>query len=134
MATIKQYTKKDGSKAWQFQTYLGINQATGKEIRTTRRNFKTKKEAQLELNRLLVDYEKNGLQKKEKITYQELYDEWIIQYKNTVKESTFVKTKRIFKNHILLYFGQMRIETIEIKHCQDAINQWSKSLKRFKTI
>ncbi|WP_423252781.1 tyrosine-type recombinase/integrase [Melissococcus plutonius] len=134
MATIKQYTKKDGSKAWQFQTYLGINQATGKEIRTTRRNFKTKKEAQLELNRLLVDYEKNGLQKKEKITYQELYDEWIIQYKNTVKESTFVKTKRIFKNHILPYFGQMRIETIEIKHCQDAINQWSKSLKRFKTI
>lgn len=30
MATIKQYTKKDGSKAWQFQTYLGINQATVK--------------------------------------------------------------------------------------------------------
>ncbi|WP_086348061.1 tyrosine-type recombinase/integrase [Candidatus Enterococcus clewellii] len=134
MATIKQYTKKDGSKAWQFQTYLGINQATGKEIRTTRRGFGTKKEAQLELNRLLVDFEKNGLQKKEKITYQELYDEWILQYKNTVKESTFVKTKRIFENHILPYFGDMRMESIEIKHCQKAINLWSKNLKRFKMV
>lgn len=134
MATIKQYAKKDGSKLWMFQTYLGINQATGKEIRTTRRGFSTKKEAQLELNRLLVDFEKNGLQKKENITYQEIYNDWIIQYKNTVKESTFVKTKRIFNNHILPYFGKMRIENIEIKHCQNAINLWAKSLKRFKMI
>lgn len=42
MATIKQYEKKDGTKAWLFQTYLGINPLTGKEVRTTRRNFKTK--------------------------------------------------------------------------------------------
>ncbi|WP_394701532.1 tyrosine-type recombinase/integrase [uncultured Enterococcus sp.] len=134
MATIKQYSKKDGSKAWLFQTYLGINQATGKEVRTTRRGFNTKKEAQLELNRLLVDFEKNGLHKKEKITYQELYDEWILQYKNTVKESTFVKTKRIFENHVLPYFGKMWIEKIEVKHCQNAVNLWSKNLKRFKMV
>lgn len=64
MATIKQYEKKDGTKAWMFHTYLGINPLTGKEARTTRRNFKTKKEAQIELNRLLVDFEENGLKKK----------------------------------------------------------------------
>ncbi|MFJ8087730.1 hypothetical protein ACIQ7N_05940 [Lysinibacillus sp. NPDC095746] len=31
---------------------------------------------------------------------QELYDLWVVQYENTVEESTFVKTTRIFKNHI----------------------------------
>ncbi|EQC81255.1 hypothetical protein HSIEG1_2827 [Enterococcus sp. HSIEG1] len=52
MATIKQYEKKDGTKAWMFQTYLGINPLTGKEVRTTRRNFKTKKK----LKSSLIDY------------------------------------------------------------------------------
>lgn len=52
MATFKQYEKKNGSKAWQFQAYLGSDPITGKPIKTTRRNFKTKKEAQLALSRL----------------------------------------------------------------------------------
>nr|WP_242596095.1 Arm DNA-binding domain-containing protein [Enterococcus plantarum] len=59
-----------------FQTYLGINQATGKEIRTTRRGFGTKKEAQLELNRLLVDFEKNGLEKNNNETFKEIFELW----------------------------------------------------------
>ena len=50
MATIKQYEKKDGTKAWMFQTYLGINPLTGKELRTTRR--KQKKRLRLSL----IDY------------------------------------------------------------------------------
>jgi hypothetical protein len=64
MATFKQYTKKDGSKRWKFQAYLGTNPATGKPIKTTRSNFKTKKAAQLELSRLKVEFDKKGLQKK----------------------------------------------------------------------
>ncbi|WP_348920166.1 tyrosine-type recombinase/integrase [Enterococcus rotai] len=134
MATFEQYTKKDGTKLWKFQAYLGIDQTTGKPVKTTRSKFKTKKSAQKGLNELLVEFEKNGLQKKEYITYQEVYDEWIEQYKNTVEESTFVKTKRIFKNHVLPFFGKMRLENIEVKHCQEAINMWAKKLKRFNMI
>lgn len=87
MATIKQYEKKDGTKAWMFQTYLGISPLTGKEVRTTRRNFKTKKEAQIELNRLLVDFEENGLKRETNETFQEVYDLWYESYKTTVKKS-----------------------------------------------
>lgn len=134
MATFKEYAKKNGEKAWLFKTYLGTDEVTGKQITTTRRGFSTKKEAQRELNKLLVDYEKNGLQKKASHTFQQVYDEWIKQYENTVKESTFVKTKRIFKNHILPYFGKMKIEKIQLKHCQEAINLWSKKLKRAKMV
>ena len=63
MATFKKYNRKDGTEAWQFQAYLGVNSATGKPVKTTRRNFKTKKEAQLALSRLQVDFEQNGLDK-----------------------------------------------------------------------
>ena len=31
MATIKKYTKKDGSTAYMFQMYLGMDHLTGKE-------------------------------------------------------------------------------------------------------
>lgn len=46
MATFKQYDTKQGKK-WLFKVYLGIDAATGKRIETTRRNFPTKKAAQL---------------------------------------------------------------------------------------
>lgn len=88
MATIKQYTKKDGSKAWQFQTYLGINQLTNKPIKTTRRNFKTKKEAQLALSRLQVDFEKNGINQNKSMTFNQLYQLWFEQHSKDVKETT----------------------------------------------
>lgn len=45
MAVIKEYRKKDGSKWYYFKAYTGIDPMTGKEKNTTRRGFKTKKEA-----------------------------------------------------------------------------------------
>lgn len=134
MATFKQYQKKDGSKFWMFSTFLGIDYVTGKQINTTRRGFQTKKEAQQALNKLLLDFESNGLTKEIELTYQQVYDDWIVQYQHTVKESSFVKTKRIFKNHILPYFGEMKIKYIRVQDCQKAVNLWSKKLKRFKMI
>ena len=43
MATFEQYKKKNGEKLWKFQTYLGVDPLTGKQVRTTRRGFKTKR-------------------------------------------------------------------------------------------
>jgi hypothetical protein len=48
MATIKKYTKKDGSTAYMFQAYLGTDPNTGSRIRVTRQGFSTKKEASLQ--------------------------------------------------------------------------------------
>src|SRR5699024_2219705 len=99
------YDKKDGTKAWQFQSYLGINPATGKAIKTTRRGFKTKKEAQLELNRLLVNFEQNGLEKTYNETFQEVFELWFENYQKTVKESTSIATERYMKLHVLPIIG-----------------------------
>lgn len=133
MATFEQYETKKG-KFWKFQTYLGINPATGKPDKTTRRGFTTKKEAQLELRRLQLDYEQNGLEKRRSYTYEEIYLEWFDQYKNTVKESTYVKTQRIFKNHILPSLGNLKIDKIQLKHCQKAVNDWAKMVYRYKML
>ncbi|HGF7540205.1 TPA: tyrosine-type recombinase/integrase [Enterococcus hirae] len=123
MATFEQYKKKNGEKLWKFQTYLGVDPLTGKQVRTTRRGFKTKKEAQLALTKLQLEYESNGLNKSKELTFQEVYDLWIVNYEQTVKESSFVKTKEQFTNHILPAFGALKINKISIDIAQKFANE-----------
>ena len=132
MATIKKYSKKDGSKLWMFQTYLGINQATGKPVKTTRRGFSTKKEAQLELNRLLVDFEKNGSTKNRSMTFEKLYILWFEQHKKDIKPTTEQRIKIYFNNHILKRFSKMRITKITPLFCQKILNDWADNLATYK--
>ena len=108
---IKEYIKKDGSKAYMFQTYLGVDPATGKPRKTTRRGFSTKKEAQLTLSRVKFEVEENGFTECKYETFEEIYLLWFDSaYKNTVKESTYVKTKETFRHSHLACFWQHETE------------------------
>lgn len=134
MAEIKKYTKKDGSTAYMFQVYLGTDEATGKRIRTTRRGFATRKEASLALSRLRVEAQQGTFRKAQFETYADAYELWKEQYRNTVKESTYHKTIRIFENHILPAFGSLRMERITTAHCQKVLNGWFKRFVHFKVM
>lgn len=132
MATIQQYAKKDGSKLWMFQTYLGINPTTRKPIKTTRRGFRTKKEAQLELNRLLVNFEKNGSTNNRSMTFKQLYGLWFEQHKKDIKPTTEQRIKIYFDNHILKRFSNMKITKITPLFCQKILNDWADNLATYK--
>lgn len=121
---IKQYEKKDGTKAWLFKAYLGIDETTGKKLWTTRRGFATKKECQLAQNRLMVDVEENGFRKKTGENFEEMYKLWFEQYKRTVKESTWCKTAELFRLHILPKFRKFKLDKIKVPMCQQALNEW----------
>lgn len=49
-----------------FKKYLGVDPLTGKQKETTRRGFKTIKEAKIALSRLEVEIQENGIQSKPK--------------------------------------------------------------------
>lgn len=134
MTTIKNYTLQNGEKRYQFQMYVGVDPLTGKEQRTTRRGFKTKKEAQLALSRLRLEIEKGTFRKTTAETYHDVYNLWIEQYQNTVEESTFVKTSGIFKNHILPAMGAYKIEKINVEVCQRHVNEWYGKLKKYRAV
>ncbi|MGM0136969.1 tyrosine-type recombinase/integrase [Enterococcus sp. AZ167] len=133
MATFKQYDTKQGKK-WLFKVYLGIDAATGKRIETTRRNFPTKKAAQLELSRLQVEFEKNGLQQDTKQTFKEVYDLWLEIYQTTVKEVTFIKTKIKFDKWILPKYGKMKIKDIDVATAQKIVNHWAKTTDQYRVL
>ncbi|UDM74077.1 site-specific integrase [Vagococcus fluvialis] len=134
MAVYKQYSKKDGSKAWLFQAYLGVDEVTGKEVRTTRRGFSSKKAAQLKLNELILEFENNGLQKASATTFKEVYLLWYDNYKNTVKESTSMTTERFFNQVILPMFGDIRLEKVDVKFCQKIVNKWAEDYTSYRLL
>lgn len=134
MATFKQYEKKNGTKAWLFKGYLGTDPITGKEVHTTRRGFNSKKEANLALSRLKLDFEEKGLQKDNKETFNEIYELWLETYQTTVKEVTFIKTEIKFKKWILPVYGQLRIKEVTVKKAQQIVNQWAKDTDQYKVL
>lgn len=135
---IKEYQLKNGSQRYMFKVYLGISPYTGEQVHTTRRGFKTRREANIELSRLktnwLDDLEKQMLEKKKKKTYSEIYDLWIEEYKTTVKESTLYKTEQLFKNHIIPAFGDKFLEDITPLDVQEQMNSWHAQFKKATTI
>ncbi|MEW4354443.1 tyrosine-type recombinase/integrase [Streptococcus pneumoniae] len=128
---IQSYTLKNGAVRYMTKVYLGIDPLTGKEIRTTRRGFKTEKEARLAEARLLVEVEEKGLPSKvqglkQTYTFEEVANLWYDSYKNTVKGSS----QRSVATHLRLiipYFKDMYIHHIPPTHCQQVITKlWDK--------
>lgn len=76
MAIIKKYIKKDGSTAYMFNAYLGVDALTGKSKRTTRRGFRTQKEAKLALSRLELEVDTKGFVKQNYSTFKDVYELW----------------------------------------------------------
>lgn len=125
---------KNGEVRYEFQVYLGTDEATGKQMRTTRRGFKTKKEAELELARIKLQVASGEYRKERVETFKEVYELWLLQYENTVEQSTFVKTVSLFNNHILPSIGEYKIEKITVDICQKAVNDWAKKLKNISKV
>ncbi|WP_223553873.1 site-specific integrase [Lysinibacillus sphaericus] len=131
---IESYTLSDGQKRYMFKIYLGVDPLTGKELRTTRRGFKTQKEAELALARMKLEIANGTFRKTQAETYQDVYDLWVTQYEKTVEESTFVKTIGIFRNHILPAIGAYKVDKMNIDVCQLHVDEWSTKLKKYRLV
>ncbi len=129
---IKKYTTKNGETRYLFQTYLGIDPATGKERRTTRRGFKTMKEAKQAERNLLLDVEENGLPSNQSDgfhdpTFEELASLWLENYRTTVKASTFENVKSKVEKMTEEHFKELKLKKITVAYCQRVVIELSKS-------
>lgn len=124
MANFKKYTKKNGQEAWQFSAYLGTDPKTGKRIKTTRRGFETKKQAQRACSQLLAEFDADTWASQENdsidsLTFKELINLWLeTVYKDSVVESTYIVTENIINNHVLPHFGNAVVAELTPLKCQ----------------
>lgn len=132
---IKQYTKKDGKKYYMLQIFLGKDEVTGKKKYTTRRGFKTRKEAVLCEAKIKTEIATNGLLNTDVTTFKEIYELWYEGYQHTIKESTLVVNSYVFKL-LLKKLETMQLKKITLPYCQKIINDYSKefSLSTLKKI
>lgn len=131
---IKKYQKKNGKIAYMFKAYLGIDPVTEKKKYTTKRGFKSPQEAKKAYNRLMVQVEENDVVTNSQRLFSELADEWFEQYKNTVRESTYVAQKLAYKKHIFPLFGNLKISRISIPYCQKQVNHWYSYYKKYSNL
>ena len=129
---IKKYTTKNGETRYLFQTYLGIDPLTGKERRTTRRGFKTIKEAKQAERNLLLDVEENGLPSNQSDgfrdpTFEELASLWLENYKTTVKPSTFENVRAKVEKMTEEHFDGLKLKKITVAYCQRVVIELSKN-------
>ena len=129
---IKKYTTKNGETRYLFQTYLGIDPITSKERRTTRRGFKTMKEAKQAERNLLLDVEENGLPSNQSDgfqdpTFEELASLWLENYKTTVKPSTFENVRSKVEKMTEEHFKELKLKKITVAYCQRVVIELSKS-------
>ena len=125
--------QKNGTTAYYFNAYHGLDPLTGKKIQTFRRGFKTEREARLAEAKCITEYEKKTFRAKNTTTttFLQVYEIWKDHYKNTVKESTYVSQTSIADRHILPIFGDKAINKITMTMCQTQVNKWADEYKRF---
>lgn len=124
---IKKYQTKDGETRYMLQAYLGVDPFTGKQRRTTRRGFKTQKEAKKAERELLLSIEENGFtDHSSKPTFEEVANLWLESYETTVKPTTYQNTRKYLNILIKDYFSDIRIESISVSMMQQIVLKLSK--------
>lgn len=130
MAVIRQYKIKSGAVRYEVQVFAGRDELTNKRRIIHKRGYTSKKEATLAASRLSLDAGKGDLVKKKHMLFRDIYEAWYAGYINTVRESTYSRTKGMFDNHILPYFGNRHVEDITTAMLQKAVNLWAKEASR----
>lgn len=120
---IKKYTTANGETRYILKAYLGVDPLTGKQKRTTRRGFKSKKEAKQAEFLLQSQAEEQEFTKiYEDYTFEEIAKMWMDSYKSTVKPTTLATAKYMLKT-VIKYFDGMKIKNITVLICQNNVQK-----------
>jgi len=129
---ITEVIKKDGSKVYRASVYLGVDQVTGKKVKT-KVTGRTQKEVKQKATQEKIAFQKAGFtrQKASTVTvYQDLANLWWESYKNTVKPNTQKTVRMLLDNHILPLFGAYKLDKLNTPLIQSIINKLANKTNR----
>lgn len=124
MASIQEYTLKNGTTKYLYKVYLGIDPATGKKKRTTVRGFRTKTDAKNAAKEAEYMASIGNLEvKKETFLLKDYLNEWITKYKTGVKEGTMIVHRYNVNHYIIPHIGFYKVEEYNLQKHQLFINK-----------
>ncbi|RXS20107.1 site-specific integrase [Streptococcus pyogenes] len=125
---ITEHKKKNCTIVYRASIYLGIDQMTGKRVKTSITG-RTRKEVNQKAKHAQLDFLSNGSTIKRKVvikTFKELSHLWLETYKLTVKPQTYDATVTRLNRHIMPTLGNMKVDKITASDIQMLINRLSK--------
>ncbi|HFS8632966.1 TPA: tyrosine-type recombinase/integrase [Streptococcus pyogenes] len=125
---IIEYKKKNGTIVYRANIYLGIDQVTGKRVKTSITG-RTQTEVKQKAKHAQFNFLSNGSTIKRKVvikTFKELSHLWLETYKLTVKPQTYDATVTRLNRHIMPTLGNMKVDKITASDIQMLINRLSK--------
>lgn len=131
MARVDKYIKKNGETAYKFRIFLGLDY-NGKQKYIKKSGFSTKKQALEKLAEIEGKIESE--QKYIQISFQDMYNEWIIDYKDSVRLVTYNRTIELFRLKILPVFGKKYVDEITTEYYQQILNKWAKESYKYKAL
>ena len=133
---ITEYKKKNGTIVYRANIYLGVDQVTGKKVKTSVTG-RTRKEVKLRIKEAQHDFKTNGKTVTKAVpvkNYKELAELWLESYEMTVKPQTFIATKRMLYNHLIPVFGDIKLDKLSVSYIQGFVNDLSKEFGHFGTV
>lgn len=106
--------KKDGQQ--KYRVRINYTTATGEKKQMTKIAYGSNEAKRLELE--LLKESRSVAISAGSMTFQALYDEYILQKQHTVRESTLEKEKHIIARHILPFFSNMKLDKITLQVLQ----------------
>jgi integrase len=100
---------------WGFVVDVGVGE-NGKRKQARRRGFKTKKDAQSELDRLRTRVAQQTYVAPKRETVAEYLDEWLAAIEHTVRPSTFSSYKRNVRVHVKSAIGAVQLQRLDAAH------------------
>jgi integrase len=110
-------------RVWRYEGKRGVvwriryRDATGRRILETlgREPAWTRKRAQAELRRRLVDVERDGYQAPDKLTFADFAQRWRTEYLpgRGLKQTTLESYQQTLERHLLPAFGHQQLKTLE---------------------
>lgn len=131
MASFQTYETKQGER-WLFKIYTDeIDPKTGKKKPTTRRGFKTKKEAEIAARHMENDLEKGLGVKNSPITFGEFAKRWIKIYEeeNGVKPGT-IRIRNHEINNLNSHLKNIKMNDVTWQRYQNALHKLHKEFAK----
>lgn len=128
---VKEYMKR-GVPHYMVKMYGGIDPYTKKQIDITKRGFKTKTEAKAFYTQKQAGVLQKSATDISNITFEQFYHNYYEKYlkKSSIEKSTLGKIKGMFKNHILPFYGNLKVKNISYPDTLRSFEVWDKKLKR----
>lgn len=111
---INEVKKKDGSTVYRANIYLGLDQITGKKVKTSITG-RTQKEVKHKAQLAISTFKADGATRYQNATitsYHELAELWWNSYKHTVKPNTQGNVRTLLKSHLIPLFGAYKLDKL----------------------